>query len=193
MNGIVIGVAVGVGYLLGRTRKLKLVMTLAAARASGRLGKNPAGLVKQGTKLLGSSPELKTLTDTVRGRLLEAGKTAAVAAASSQIDALSDRLQERTRSLSRPSMPTRDADQGDEGAEEGRSGRVEADDEEEGYDEEPVEGEREERPRRRPASARERPRPQHRGQETEPEDEEGAERPRRTRPAGGPPVRRTRR
>jgi hypothetical protein len=187
-NGVVVGVAVGVGYLLGRTRKLKLVMTLAAARASGRLGKRPAGLVKQGTKVLGSSPELKTLTDTVRGRLLEAGKAAAVRAASSQIDALSDRLQERTRSLSRPSMPTRGADKA---AEEGRSDRVEAYDEEEGYDEEPVEDQREERLRRRPASARERPRPQHRGRETEPEDEDESERPRRTRPTGRPPVRRT--
>ncbi|WP_345428588.1 hypothetical protein [Actinoallomurus vinaceus] len=187
-----IGVAVGVGYLLGRTRKLKLVMTLAAARASSRLGKNPARLVRQGTKLLVSSPELKTLTDTVRGRLLEAGKAAAVAAVNSQIDALSDRIQERTRSLSRPATPTRGGGQGSDGADEGRSGRVEAD-EEEGYEQEPVRGEREERPRRRPASAGVRPRPQHRGQETEPEDDDEAERPRRTRPAGRPPVRRTRR
>jgi hypothetical protein len=59
-NGVVIGVAVGAGYLLGRSRKLKLVMTLVDAGASGRLSKNPAGLVKQGTKLLGSSPELKS-------------------------------------------------------------------------------------------------------------------------------------
>lgn len=187
MNGIVIAVAVGVGYLLGRTRKLKLVMSLAAARASGRLGKRSAGLVKQGTELLGSSPEVKTLTDTVRGRLVEAGKAAAVAAVNSQIDALSDRLQERTRSLSRPAAPTPGAGQGGDGAGEGRAGRVEAD-EEEGYDEEPVRGEREERPRRRPASAGERPRPQHREPDTELEDDDEAERPRRTRPAGRPPV-----
>jgi hypothetical protein len=190
-NGVVIGVAAGVGYLLGRTRKGKLLMTLAGVGASGRLGKNPAGLVKQGTKVLGSSPELKALIDTVRGRLLEAGKAAAVTAASSRIDALSDRLQERTRSLSRPPMPGQGADEADE---EGRSDRVKADGEEEGYDEgpveeEPAEGEREERPRRRPVSARERPRPQHRGREIEPEDEDEE----RTRPAGRPPVRRARR
>jgi len=117
-NGVVIGVAVGVGYLVGRTRKLKLLMSLAGAGASGRLGKNPAGLVKQATRLLDSSPELKTLTETVRGRLLEAGKAAAVTAASSRIDALSDRLEERTRSLNRPSIPGQYAD---EKAKEGRS------------------------------------------------------------------------
>ncbi|GAA4607762.1 hypothetical protein GCM10023195_29810 [Actinoallomurus liliacearum] len=178
MNGIVVGLAVGVGYLLGRTRKLKLVMTLAAARASGRFGKKPAELVKQGSELLGSSPELKTLTDIVRGRLIEAGKAAAVAAVSSQIDALSDRLQERTRSLSRPAAPTRGADQGGEKA-----------DEEEGYDEEPVGGERQGRPRRGPASAREWPRPRHRGQDTESEGNEEAS---RARPVGRPPVRRRR-
>jgi hypothetical protein len=59
--------------------------------------------------LLGSSPELKTFTDTVRGRRMEAGKAAAVTAARSRIDAFSDRLQERTRPLSRPSMPGQSA------------------------------------------------------------------------------------
>ncbi|GAA4619179.1 hypothetical protein GCM10023195_86610 [Actinoallomurus liliacearum] len=189
MNGIVVGVAVVVGYLLGRTRKLKLVMTLAAARASGRLGKNSAGLVKQGTELLGSSPEVRTLTETVRGRLLQAGKAAAVAAVNSQIDALSDRLQERTRSLGRPAAPTRGTGQGDDEADEGRSGRVAAD-EKEGYEEDPVMGEREERPRRRPAAAGDRPRPQHHEPDTEPEDDDEAE---QAGQAGRPPVRRSRR
>jgi hypothetical protein len=55
---------------------LKLAMTLASVGAFGRLGKKRAELVKQG-KLLGSSPELRTLSDTVRGRLTEAGKAAA--------------------------------------------------------------------------------------------------------------------
>ena len=122
-NGIVISVAVGAGYLLGRSRKLKLLMTLVGAGASGRLGKNPAELVKQGTKALGSSPELKTFTDTVRGRLMEVGKAAA---ARSRIDAFSDRLQKRTRPPSRPSMPSQgangEAEEGPLGPGRGRRG-----------------------------------------------------------------------
>ncbi|MFL6051882.1 MAG: hypothetical protein ACJ72W_03035 [Actinoallomurus sp.] len=98
-DGLRIALAVVVGYLMGRSRKVRMALTLAAAR---RLSKNSSGLVEQGTKLLGTSPEVKALTDTVRARIVEAGKAAAVSAVSSRIDALSDRLQERTDALRRP-------------------------------------------------------------------------------------------
>ncbi|MEV5709839.1 hypothetical protein [Actinoallomurus sp. NPDC052274] len=144
-DGLRIALAVGAGYLMGRRRKMRLALTLAAAGASGRIAKNPASLVKQGTKLLNTSPEVKNLTDTVRGRLVEVGKAAAVTAASSQIDALSDRLQRRTESLLRPPTPGA-ARKPEEPAEE-RGGYEEEEDER--YEEE-----REERPRRRPAALR---------------------------------------
>lgn len=206
-TGVRIAVAVGVGYLLGRTRKLRLALTLAGIGASGRLGGRPAGLVKQGTKLVGSSPELKALSETVRGRLVEAGKTAAMTAASSRIDALSDRLQERTRTLSRPPIPGRAGEEGDEepAGERGRPARA--------ADEPPEEEEQErraprrrrwpeaeadeaeqapaERPRRRPAPPRERPVRRRRPADEESQEEQ---RPRRAaRPAVRSPVRRTRR
>ncbi|MFL6056891.1 MAG: hypothetical protein ACJ72W_28930 [Actinoallomurus sp.] len=197
-DGLRIALAVGAGYLMGRRRKMRLALTLAAAGASGRLGKNPAALVKRGTKLLNTSPEVKNLTETVRGRLVEAGKAAAVTAASSQIDALSDRLQRRTDALLRPRTPG--------GARE---------EEEEVYEGEgeDYEEEREERPRRGPAAVRRRPhgagegaedeladRPRTvrrgapRGAESEDELDEDLDRPRReARPSGHgpPPVRRT--
>ncbi|WP_460347560.1 hypothetical protein [Actinoallomurus acanthiterrae] len=195
-DGLRIALAVGAGYLMGRRRKMKLALTLAAAGASGRIAKNPAGLVKQGTKLLSASPEVKVLTETVRGRLVEAGKAAAVTAASSQIDALSDRLQRRTDSLLRPPGGAREADEEYEGREAY----------EDDYDEE-----REERPRRRPPAGRgrprasrkdvapdedeevERPRAARRGADAGDAPDEESERPRRAGRFGGSPVRRTRR
>lgn len=183
-DGVRLALAVGIGYLLGRTRKLRLALALAGVGAGRRLGGGPGGLVKQGTKLLGSSPEVKALTETVRGRLIDAGKAAAVTAANSQIDALSDRLQERTRSMARPPVPGRgeEAEEGEERA--ARRGRAE-----EPYEEE--EEQPRERPRRRPMSARERPPGRRRDEEPEDEEEERPRRP--VRPAGRAPVRRTRR
>ncbi|MEV5753289.1 hypothetical protein AB0L00_36180 [Actinoallomurus sp. NPDC052308] len=164
-DGLRIALAVGAGYLMGRRRKMRLALTLAAAGASGRIAKNPASLVKQGTKLLNTSPEVKNLTDTVRGRLVEVGKAAAVTAASSQIDALSDRLQRRTESLLRP--PTPGAVRKTEEPAEERGGY----EEDERYEEE-----REERPRRRPAALRRpsaiRRRPRGRDLPEEPEEED---------------------
>jgi hypothetical protein len=59
---------------------MKFAMMLGGMAAGRRAG-GPGQLLAQGTKLLGQSPELARLTDEIRGRLLEAGKGAAVAVA----------------------------------------------------------------------------------------------------------------
>lgn len=100
--GAQVALGVAVGYFLGRTHKMRLALTLAAAGATGRLTSNPAELVKRGTQLLVSSPEVKTLSEDVRGRLAEAVRTAAASAASKQINALTDRLHEGTESRRSP-------------------------------------------------------------------------------------------
>jgi hypothetical protein len=93
-------VALGVagGYFLGRTKKMKLAMMLAGMAAGRRAG-GPAGLLSQGAKLLGQSPELLRLNDELKGRLLEAGKSAALAVAARQVESLTDRLSDRVGSL----------------------------------------------------------------------------------------------
>jgi hypothetical protein len=101
-GGSRVALAVAAGYFLGRTRKMRLALTLAAAGATGRVANGPGGLVKQAGSLLGSNPELKALTGQVRGRLTDVGKAAAVSAASGRISALTDRLEERTDALRRP-------------------------------------------------------------------------------------------
>ena len=95
-------VALGVagGYFLGRTKKMKLALALAGMAAGKRAG-GPGQLLAQGTKLLGQSPEVTRLTDELRGRLLDAGKGAAVAIATRQVEALTERVVNRVGDLAK--------------------------------------------------------------------------------------------
>jgi hypothetical protein len=95
-----IALAVTAGYVLGRFHKLKWAVALGTMAGGKRLASKRGGLLAQGTRLLESSPELSKLTDEMRGRLVEAGKAAAVAVVSRRIDSLSDTLRERSESMS---------------------------------------------------------------------------------------------
>jgi hypothetical protein len=93
-------VALGIagGYLLGRTKKMKLAL-MVGGLAAGRKAGGPGQLLAQGTKLIGQSPELTRLTDEVRGRLLDAGKAAALAVATRQVETLTERVVGRVGTL----------------------------------------------------------------------------------------------
>jgi hypothetical protein len=93
-------VALGVagGYFLGRTKKMKLALMLGGM-AAGRKAGGPGELLAQGTKLLNRSPELSQLSDQFKGRLLDAGKQAALAAAARQVESLTDRVSQRAASF----------------------------------------------------------------------------------------------
>jgi hypothetical protein len=128
-------VAVGVvaGYFLGRTKKMKLAMMLGGMAAGRRAG-GPGDLLKTGTKLLNSSPELSRLTDEVRGRLLEAGKGAVLAVAARQVESLTDRVGKRVESLGDVGVPRRgkkgeEEPETDEYADDGRADDGRAEDE----------------------------------------------------------------
>ncbi|WP_020015574.1 hypothetical protein [Promicromonospora sukumoe] len=84
------------GYVLGRTKRMKLALTVAGALAFRELRSNP-DLLKAGSSLL-SSPAVKKLTDEFSGRLVEAGKTAAVAVATKRVDGLVSNLEKRAGS-----------------------------------------------------------------------------------------------
>jgi hypothetical protein len=98
-SGARLGLAVTAGYLLGRFHKIKWALAVAALAGRGRLPGGAGGLVQQGAKLLTSSPEFTKLTDEMKGRLVDAGKAAAVAAVSSKIDSLSQGLRERSDAM----------------------------------------------------------------------------------------------
>lgn len=84
--------AVIAGYLLGRTKKMRLALMIAAAGATGRHGTNATGLLKSGLSQLGESAELGKLTGGVKEELLGAARAAATRAATSRIESLTERL-----------------------------------------------------------------------------------------------------
>ncbi|OXR42327.1 hypothetical protein B7C42_05526 [Nocardia cerradoensis] len=92
-GGTSIAVGVGIGYLLGRTRKMRFALGVAGAMMAKRSSDIPGELLERGTSLLKSSADLTQLTDTVRDELLGAARSAAVTAASNQLDSLNTRLQ----------------------------------------------------------------------------------------------------
>ncbi|MFI6130978.1 hypothetical protein [Micromonospora sp. NPDC051141] len=124
-SGARIALAVGFGYVLGRRRKLRTALTLAAAVAAGRASRNPGGLKQMATGLLGSNPQLANLSR-LGAPLVTAGRAAATAAAGSGIDAVSGRLRGSADALRRRSAGEQSAD-----------GRRSAPDEEPELDEQP--------------------------------------------------------
>ncbi|MGV9634226.1 hypothetical protein ACWDO0_08615 [Nocardia rhamnosiphila] len=144
----------GIGYFLGRTRKMRWAMGLAGAAMSKRSTGLAGELLERGTSTLGGTKELTKITDTVRGELLGAVRSAAVTAASNRLDALNDRLQSP--------VPTEDEDEDEDGGGRGRPAATEEDTEpepnaaDETADETPDEEEAEEpapRPRARRTTA----------------------------------------
>jgi hypothetical protein len=90
-TGMQAGLAIGAGYLLGRTRKLKLALTVGGLVAGRRLG-GSGELLKQGVAALQSSPQAQRLKGEVRQQLFDAGKSAAVTAASGTLGRLASRV-----------------------------------------------------------------------------------------------------
>ncbi|MBM7491240.1 hypothetical protein [Micromonospora luteifusca] len=116
-TGTRIGLAVGFGYLLGRRRKMRTALTLAAAVAAGRASRDPGALLKRGTDALQSSPHLGNL-GRLGGPLVNAGRAAATAAAGSSVDALTGRLRGSADALRR-----RSGSRGDDSREQGDDSR----------------------------------------------------------------------
>ena len=117
-GGAQVALAVGVGYILGRRRKMRMATMLALGAATGGLGKLGPAVLKRGAKYLGSTdiagtfgPQVNEIVSTIRGDLLEAGKAAATTAVSSRIDSLSDTLHERAETFRNPEAAVADAGQ----------------------------------------------------------------------------------
>ena len=108
-GGAQTALAIGIGYILGRRRKMRLATMLALGAATGGAAKLGPAALRQGTKYLGKTdiagalgPQVTEIVNTVRGELLDAAKGAATAAVTSQIDSLSDNLHERAETLRNP-------------------------------------------------------------------------------------------
>lgn len=136
-----VALAIGAGYLMGRTRKMRLAMMVAAAGATGGLGKAARVVAERGSQRISATPELAKIAETVQGELMQAVRTAAVTAASSRIDSLSSKLTERAKGV-----PGRGKDEGgeqdtdtDTGKAKRRRAREEEPAEKDRYEEEPAE------------------------------------------------------
>jgi hypothetical protein len=103
-----VAAAMAAGYLLGRTKKLKLAITVGSLLAGKKIATDPRELVQQALGVIENNPELSKLSDQVKGRLVDAGKEAAVAAASTQLNRVSDSIRHRTDRLTGvPDVPGR--------------------------------------------------------------------------------------
>lgn len=93
-TGARVAVAIGAGYVFGRTRKMRLAMMAAAASATGILANPPREVFERLMKRALSSPEINEISESVRGDLAGAAKSAAFSAATSRIEALNQRLRD---------------------------------------------------------------------------------------------------
>jgi len=108
-GGAQTAVAIGVGYILGRRRKMRLATMIALGAATGGAARLGPLAMRQGAKMLGKTdiagalgPQVTEIVDTVRGDLLDAAKGAAAAAVTNRIDSLSDSLHDRAETLRNP-------------------------------------------------------------------------------------------
>ncbi|MGP4006685.1 DNA primase [Streptomyces sp. 4N124] len=96
MNRTLIGLAVGAGYVLGRTKKLKLAMAAGTLIAGKRLKPSPGAVVDLVSRQLKDNPQFKEIGDELRQDLSGVGKAASGALVERQMNALADRLHDRT-------------------------------------------------------------------------------------------------
>ncbi|MFD5012028.1 histone protein [Streptomyces chartreusis] len=87
------------GYVLGRTKKGRLALTVATYLAGRRFGLEPRQLVAEGMRRLGEVPQVAELQEQLRGEVLEAGRKAVTAAADRGMATLADTLSDRTARL----------------------------------------------------------------------------------------------
>ncbi|KAF3468418.1 DNA primase [Streptomyces sp. Tu 3180] len=96
MNRTGLGLAIGAGYLLGRTKKLKAALAVGGLVAGKKLNLSPRMVADLVSQQLRDNPQFKELGDQLRGDLRGVGKAASGALVERQLDAFADRLHGRT-------------------------------------------------------------------------------------------------
>ncbi|MBD0841627.1 DNA primase [Streptomyces sp. TRM68416] len=140
MNRVGLGLAIGAGYVLGRTKKMKLAFAVGTLVAGKRMHLSPRALAELAQQQLRDNPQFKEIGDQLREDLRGVGKAASGAMVERQLDALADRLHGRTAQM-RDQLSDMAPETPDLGFEEG---------EYEEEDEAPPEGREEAAPERKP-------------------------------------------
>ncbi|WP_225657411.1 DNA primase [Streptomyces pseudogriseolus] len=99
MNRTGLGLAIGAGYLLGRTKKLKMALAVGGLVAGKKLNLSPRAVADLVAQQLRDNPQFKELGDQLKGDLRGAGKAASGALVERQISSLADRLHGRTAAV----------------------------------------------------------------------------------------------
>ncbi|MFG2024981.1 DNA primase [Streptomyces sp. NPDC048825] len=154
MNRVGLGLAVGAGYVLGRTKKMKMAFAVGSLVAGKKMNLSPRALANLVNEQLQNNPQVKEIGDQLREDLSGVGKAASGALVERRIDALADRLHGRTERVRgqlagvTPDVPgLRDEEQPEDEREESEEEASEEPDEAaeaEGESEEPEAEEREE-------------------------------------------------
>lgn len=99
MNRMGLSLAIGAGYLLGRTKKLKTAVAVGGLVAGRKLNLSPCTAVGPVSQQLRDNPQFKKIGDQLRGDLRGVGKAASGALVERQLDSLADRLHGRTADM----------------------------------------------------------------------------------------------
>lgn len=99
MNRTALGLAIGAGYVLGRTKKMKLAIAVGTMVAGKRLNLSPRALGELVTTQLQNNPQFKEIGDQLREDLRGVGKAASGALVERQIEGLAGRLHSRTQGV----------------------------------------------------------------------------------------------
>ncbi|MEU9391782.1 DNA primase [Streptomyces sp. NPDC048324] len=165
MNRVGLGLAVGAGYVLGRTKKMKMAFALGGLVAGKRMNLSPRMLADVLSQQLQNNPQFKEIGDQLRQDLRGVGKAASGAMVERQMDALANRLHGRTAQV-------RDQLSGVAGkATGGLSSEEDEDEDREDTEEEPRE-EYEEEPQE---EHEDEPRDEHDDEEPEADEEESSD------------------
>lgn len=178
MNRVGLGLAIGAGYLLGRTKKLKMAVAVGTMVAGKKMNLTPKGIAELVSGQLQNNPQFKEIGDQLRTDLRGVGKAASGAMVERQIDALADRLHGRTAEVrdQLSGVASRAPGVGSDDSRESRDSEASEDSE---YEE--ATGEQEE-----PEEYRDAEEPEETAEQEEPEEPEESEKrraPRRERPA----------
>jgi hypothetical protein len=159
MNRTALGLAVGAGYFLGRTKKLKMALAVGSLVAGKKLNLSPRTLANAVNQQLMNAPQFKEIGDQLRQELRGVGKAATGAMVERQMNALADRLHDRTARM-RDELPEggsgkdRDEDDGRAALDDDRDEREDGNRTERDGDGRPPRGESDRESRREEPSGR---------------------------------------
>ncbi|RII17917.1 hypothetical protein DSC45_13515 [Streptomyces sp. YIM 130001] len=107
------------GYVLGRTKKGRLALSVATYLAGRRFALEPRQMAAQGLRKLGEMPQFAPLQEQLREEVLGAGRQAVTAGANRSLYSLADAIGERTARLSGAPEPDEEPEEDDQPEDEG--------------------------------------------------------------------------